>query len=157
MGGFVLGAPQGRKIMRYGRSGERIAVANLTDLKHCTPDRYNREGRGLDALPVNRPLVSLYKSPHTTPLSHHHVSFLLCTDCILHPFSSEIRRRVREGTQTGWGGKARLTKKQHIPSVSSPAPPPPLRAQRREHGGDIETDISLLDERGISVTQVPRR
>ncbi|CAB1447887.1 unnamed protein product [Pleuronectes platessa] len=42
--------------------------------------------------------------------------------------------------------------------ISLPPPPPPrsLCAQSHKHHGDIETDMSLLDERGISVTQAPK-
>ena len=38
-------------------------------------------------------------------------------------------------------------------SIASPSP---LCAQRHKHQEDIETDVSLLDERGISVTQAPK-
>ena len=41
--------------------------------------------------------------------------------------------------------------------ISLPPPPPrPLCAQSHKHRGDIETDMSLLDERGISVAQAPK-
>ena len=51
------------------------------------------------------------------------------------------------------GDKLCWTKIQRVPLLSlspapPPPPPPPLCAQLHKHHGDIETDISLLDERG---------
>lgn len=57
--------------------------------------------------------------------------------------------------QVGGGGARRYT---NTTSAPSPAPlhlPPPC-AQRHKQGGDIETDISPPDERGISVTQASK-
>ncbi len=76
-----------------------------------------------------------------------------CPDCILHTFP----QRLEEGWErVHKRGYAMVDKEIAHPSISPPAPPPPLCAQRHQHHGDIETDISLLDERGISVTQAPK-
>lgn len=75
-----------------------------------------------------------------------------CPDCILHTFP----QRLEDGCErVHKRGCAVVDKEIAVPSISS-RPPPPLCAQCPKHHGDIETDISLLDERGISVTQAPK-
>lgn len=133
-------------------SSERKAPANLGDLNHCTADRYKWKERGEGCWCTQRRVGGAASQPSPRCLVDRSRCPPTCPDCILHTFP----QRLEDGCErVHKRGCAVVDKEIAVPSISS-RPPPLLCAQCPKHHGDIETDISLLDERGISVTQAPK-